>query len=71
MVRLAKPEIGEIVIDPMCGGGSISIEVRDDTLAWTPADQAVYDRLLLVGPYLTISLGTIMIWLRHVLWPMW
>ena len=28
MIRLAKPEPGEIVIDPMCGGGSISIEVR-------------------------------------------
>lgn len=31
VIRLAKPEPGEIVIDPMCGGGSISIEVRDDT----------------------------------------
>ena len=30
VIRLAKPEPGEIVIDPMCGGGSISIEVRYD-----------------------------------------
>lgn len=26
LVRLAKPEPGEVVIDPLCGGGSISIE---------------------------------------------
>lgn len=30
LIRLGKPEPGEIVIDPMCGGGSISIEVRYD-----------------------------------------
>jgi len=29
IIRLAKPEPGEVVIDPMCGGGSISIEVRE------------------------------------------
>ena len=47
MIRLAKPEPGEMVIDPMCGGGSISIEVRMTFL--DVLYQVVDDRLLLVG----------------------
>jgi 23S rRNA G2445 N2-methylase RlmL len=27
MLRLAQPKAGDIVIDPLCGGGSIPIEV--------------------------------------------
>jgi 23S rRNA G2445 N2-methylase RlmL len=27
MLRLAQPKAGDIIIDPMCGGGSIPIEV--------------------------------------------
>lgn len=28
MLRLAQPKAGDIIIDPMCGGGSIPIEVQ-------------------------------------------
>lgn len=28
MLRLAQPKTGDIIIDPMCGGGSIPIEVQ-------------------------------------------
>lgn len=28
MLRLAEPKTGDIIIDPMCGGGSIPIEVQ-------------------------------------------
>lgn len=27
LLRLAQPQPGDIIIDPMCGGGSIPIEV--------------------------------------------
>jgi 23S rRNA G2445 N2-methylase RlmL len=27
MLRLAQPKAGDVIIDPMCGGGSIPIEV--------------------------------------------
>lgn len=27
LLRLAQPKVGDIIIDPMCGGGSIPIEV--------------------------------------------
>ena len=57
VIRLARPEPGEIVVDPMCGGGSISIEVRDDNWMMIHA----HDRQLLVGHYLIILLVTTMI----------
>lgn len=28
LLRLAKPKPGDIIIDPMCGSGSIPIEVK-------------------------------------------
>jgi 23S rRNA G2445 N2-methylase RlmL len=27
MLRLAQPQAGDVIIDPLCGGGSIPIEV--------------------------------------------
>lgn len=59
MIRLAKPEPGEMVIDPMCGGGSISIEVRMTFL--DVLYQVVDDRLLLVGHCVIILLEITMI----------
>lgn len=59
IIRLAKPEPGEVVIDPMCGGGSISIEVR--MIILTFLYHMVNDRLLLGGHCVVILLETIMI----------
>ena len=28
--RLAEPQLGDVICDPMCGGGSIPIEVSTD-----------------------------------------
>lgn len=27
LLKLANPKVGDIIVDPMCGGGSIPIEV--------------------------------------------
>lgn len=30
LVRLGEPRLGDVIVDPLCGGGSIPIEVRRD-----------------------------------------
>lgn len=32
LIKLAEPKTGDIIIDPMCGGGSIPIEVKEAAL---------------------------------------